>query len=399
MPTDQQGLELSASGEPVVELYDRAVGELMHYGPQMLLLPEQAFAEDPTCPMVNVLRIYLCLLTTEPCDVADGEQVARGLPRARSGRAPATPGACASGGRRRARAAAISSARQCCARAQPELPARSARPLRRPQPRLLHRRCPLVERPDRRGAALVVRGRPPLSAPARHARVRVRGGRRLRAGRGRRAARARARPQGRLGHPRGRPHAGDARAVRRRRPLPRRAAASTGPTTTTSGCTTGGTTRSTTSRRGTSTRSFAVYDERIFVEPALTVAVKMCDASALLWRLLLDGIDETARWRALAAVWEELRRLSVLRVQRHARGHGVRRRRRSRPGRATGLRPRAIPGRTPRRCLELLHDGAHRPAGLSRDPGVREGALRRGGRSADAHPPPPERVRRKPCAA
>ena len=32
----------------------------------------------------------------------------------------------------------------------------------------------------------------------------------------------------------------------------------------------------------------------------------MCDASALLWRLLLDGVEEPERWRALAEVWSTL---------------------------------------------------------------------------------------------
>ena len=33
------------------------------------------------------------------------------------------------------------------------------------------------------------------------------------------------------------------------------------------------------------------------------LALELLDASALLWRLLLDGHDETARWRALGAAW------------------------------------------------------------------------------------------------
>jgi tetratricopeptide (TPR) repeat protein len=51
---------------------------------------------------------------------------------------------------------------------------------------------------------------------------------------------------------------------------------------------------------------FHVYDRRIFVEPAKEVAVKMCDASALLWRLALDGIDAAGRWGPLAQAWDEL---------------------------------------------------------------------------------------------
>ncbi len=51
-----------------------------------------------------------------------------------------------------------------------------------------------------------------------------------------------------------------------------------------------------------------IYDERLFVDSARRVAVKMCDASALLWRLLLDGVEEPERWRALADVWATLTR-------------------------------------------------------------------------------------------
>ena len=49
-----------------------------------------------------------------------------------------------------------------------------------------------------------------------------------------------------------------------------------------------------------------IYDERLFLDPGKCVAVKMCDASALLWRLLLDGVDEPERWRELARVWAAL---------------------------------------------------------------------------------------------
>ena len=66
MLRDQHGLQMTAAGPVVVEHYDRAVCELLHYGPAMLSAPEEAFAEDSTCPMVNLLRAYLCLMSTEP---------------------------------------------------------------------------------------------------------------------------------------------------------------------------------------------------------------------------------------------------------------------------------------------------------------------------------------------
>jgi hypothetical protein len=58
-----------------------------------------------------------------------------------------------------------------------------------------------------------------------------------------------------------------------------------------------------------------IYDARIHHVPgagsppaagpaqAPGLALELLDASALLWRLLLDGHDEAARWRALGAAW------------------------------------------------------------------------------------------------
>jgi hypothetical protein len=46
-----------------------------------------------------------------------------------------------------------------------------------------------------------------------------------------------------------------------------------------------------------------VYDERIHHAQSAGLALELLDASALLWRLLLDGHDETARWAALAPAW------------------------------------------------------------------------------------------------
>jgi hypothetical protein len=46
-----------------------------------------------------------------------------------------------------------------------------------------------------------------------------------------------------------------------------------------------------------------VYDARIHHAHSAGLALELLDASALLWRLLLDGQDETARWQALAPAW------------------------------------------------------------------------------------------------
>ena len=49
--------------------------------------------------------------------------------------------------------------------------------------------------------------------------------------------------------------------------------------------------------------ALAVYDARIHHANSAGVVLEMLDASALLWRLLLDGIDTGARWDPLADAW------------------------------------------------------------------------------------------------
>jgi hypothetical protein len=46
-----------------------------------------------------------------------------------------------------------------------------------------------------------------------------------------------------------------------------------------------------------------LYDQRIHHAESAGLALELLDASALLWRLLLEGQDETARWQALARAW------------------------------------------------------------------------------------------------
>ena len=54
--------------------------------------------------------------------------------------------------------------------------------------------------------------------------------------------------------------------------------------------------------RGHAHRALALYDERIRAGHSREVA-DMIDASALLWRIGLNGIDAGARWAELAAAW------------------------------------------------------------------------------------------------
>jgi tetratricopeptide (TPR) repeat protein len=58
---------------------------------------------------------------------------------------------------------------------------------------------------------------------------------------------------------------------------------------------------------GDQQRALELYDTRI--RPANTsVAMEMVDASAMLWRLMLRGVDVSARWDALADAWQPLAR-------------------------------------------------------------------------------------------
>ena len=49
--------------------------------------------------------------------------------------------------------------------------------------------------------------------------------------------------------------------------------------------------------------ALAVYDARVHHAGSEGVVLEMLDASALLWRLLLDGVETGARWEALADAW------------------------------------------------------------------------------------------------
>ncbi len=51
-------------------------------------------------------------------------------------------------------------------------------------------------------------------------------------------------------------------------------------------------------------RALEIYDRELHNDEVDLVSMQLLDAAALLWRLLLDGRDESARWRELAAAWE-----------------------------------------------------------------------------------------------
>ena len=70
----------------------------------------------------------------------------------------------------------------------------------------------------------------------------------------------------------------------------------------------------------------AIYDRRLHNADAAGVPLEMLDASALLWRLKLDGIDSGNRFAELADAWaSRTADAAVVRVQRPACDDGVRR--------------------------------------------------------------------------
>ena len=50
--------------------------------------------------------------------------------------------------------------------------------------------------------------------------------------------------------------------------------------------------------------ALAIYDRVLFNDRSEGLVMEMLDASSLLWRLYLEGADESARWRALADGWD-----------------------------------------------------------------------------------------------
>ena len=98
----------------------------------------------------------------------------------------------------------------------------------------------------------------------------------------------------------------------------------------------------------------ALLDERV-LGSASPLVLDMIDASALLWRLQLRGVNVGDRWDALADRWAGGQRRQHLRLQRPARDDGLRRRRPH--GRCRAAAGRASAGAGRRRRQRRLPEG------------------------------------------
>jgi hypothetical protein len=56
---------------------------------------------------------------------------------------------------------------------------------------------------------------------------------------------------------------------------------------------------------GETDRALAIYDRELHHPGIEPFALRLLDAAALLWRLYLEGDDQTERWRELARAWEQ----------------------------------------------------------------------------------------------
>jgi hypothetical protein len=265
MALNELGLHMTAASRAAVDHFDRAVDALLHFRPEMLEEASEAARADPRCAMAAVLEAYLRLLSTGPADAAEA-------------RARLSAFRDVAGGRRfLPREEAHLAAAQAWASGDIHGASRVLRAVAREHPHA----GPLTgmlafgleeageyDRAEDVGRSAVARD--PRDVWGIHAvahslemRARVRDGLRFFEER-----------QGDWGDGNVlavhnwwhcalfKLEAGDLEAVRR------------------------------------------IYDARIHHEGSAGLALELLDAAALLWRLLLAGHDEPARWRALVHAWD-----------------------------------------------------------------------------------------------
>ena len=98
MGTDMQGLSFNGSAEATVN-YDAALGHLVRFQSEVVEAQASARAADPHCAMAGVFGAYLSLMSTEASSVADAGAALRGVAGGRDGRAPREQAHLAAAGR------------------------------------------------------------------------------------------------------------------------------------------------------------------------------------------------------------------------------------------------------------------------------------------------------------
>jgi hypothetical protein len=78
MLKDQTGLLMTGSKEASAH-YNRAIGHLLAFQPEVVGQTEAARAADPACIMAQALRAYLGLMSSEYPDAVNAAQFVRGL--------------------------------------------------------------------------------------------------------------------------------------------------------------------------------------------------------------------------------------------------------------------------------------------------------------------------------
>ena len=352
---------------------------------------DKAIAASPGFVMAHVLKGYLFGLATE--QRGDG---GRGVcPRggATAWRHGAREGACR--GPRQARARPLARGERGCSKTSPSTSARRAGAADRPPDRLLHRRCAHAARPHRARPAGLVGVDARLS---RACSACTRSGWRRWA--------TTAAPSGSAAAPSRSSRATAGRSTRSRMSWKCRA----GSRTASPGCAP----TPTRGRResflqvhnwwhlalfhfdlGQIDEVLKLYDGPIYGTPS-TLALNMVDASAILWRLHLGGVDVGDRWAALAANWAPKAGAGNYAFNdAHAMmafvGAGL-----AEPARTLIETQQRGDARRRRQCR--LHPRCRPPCDAG-DPGVRRWQLPRDGAAAEADPGDRPPLRRQPRPA
>ena len=299
MLKDCRGHQLTGATEKSLPHYETAVRELNLFINDPVASVDKAIAESPEFVMAHALRAWLHLLGTEPAGLA--------VARASRDAAWTLPATAQEQGHLDAIDHLIDGRWHAAAQVLEDVAIEHPHDLLalqvghqldffRGEARMLR---------DRIARALPAwsHGRAGLSHHARHARLRPRGDRRLRRRRESRPHRGRARSARWLGAARRRACDGDAGPPAGRHRLDGAATPTAGRATTSSPSTTGGTSRSITSISARSTRCCSCSTGRSTAR-SRAIILEMIDASAMLWRLHLRGVDVGDRWQAVADAWE-----------------------------------------------------------------------------------------------